>query len=200
MSAIPMKNASSDELKKIELELLQPHPQNPRKIDRRDVIEPIAAQLRASGAFDPCHALLVRPFNGHYQIVSGHNRVEAARQAGLVNVPAWVRDLTDEEAFLQLILCNSQGELHSLEKGEHARLAVEAGMTLREYAAQIHQKEETARTWQHAAEVAKAVMNVHDFSDLTKYVSALAVIHGVEPHTDWAQWVERLLKQEFATV
>jgi hypothetical protein len=70
------------------------------------------------------------------------------------------------------------GPAHPLEKGEHARLAVEAGKTLRDYAAAIHENHEAVHKWHHAAEVANAAGNISSFSDLTKYVSALSVIHG----------------------
>jgi hypothetical protein len=42
-----------------------------------------------------------------------------------------VRDLSDADAYMQLVLCNTQSELHALEEGKHA---AESGMDLRAYA------------------------------------------------------------------
>lgn len=71
------------------------------------------------------HAILVRPLAGGYQIISGHNRTTAARRAGLKRIPAWVREMTDEEAFMQLLLSNTQSELSPFERGVHALAATE---------------------------------------------------------------------------
>ena len=42
-----------------------------------------------------------------------------------------MRDLSDEDAYMQLVLCNTQSELHPLEEGKHA---AESGMDLKAYA------------------------------------------------------------------
>ena len=60
---------------------LHPHPDNPRLIYRQDIIDTIAASI-AEGGFKPEYALLVRPFSGGYQVISGHTRLKAAQQAG----------------------------------------------------------------------------------------------------------------------
>jgi hypothetical protein len=79
----------------------------------------------------PSHALIVRPIDGGYQIISGHHRVKAAERAGLASVPCWVREYSDADAYMQLVLCNTQSELHALEEGKHA---AESGMDLKAYA------------------------------------------------------------------
>jgi ParB/RepB/Spo0J family partition protein len=106
------------DLRYLSLTQLDPHPQNPRIVLREDVIEGIRASLNGSMAEE--HALLVRPLDGRYQIIAGHQRHEAARRAGLEKVPCWVRDMTDEEAYMALVLDNRQGELTPLEIGIHA--------------------------------------------------------------------------------
>jgi ParB family chromosome partitioning protein len=73
---------------------LKPHPRNPRVVAREDVIAAIAEQIRHAG-FDPSHAILVRPIDGGYKVLSGHNRTAAARRAGLAEIPAWVREMDE---------------------------------------------------------------------------------------------------------
>lgn len=57
--------------------------------------------VRANGVIVP---IVVRPYakeEGKYEILSGHNRVAAAKEAGITGVPAIIRKgLTDEEALL----------------------------------------------------------------------------------------------------
>jgi len=96
------------------------HPDNPRLVIRQDVIDGIAAQIEERGYFDPAHALMVRPLNGRYQIIWGHQRKQAAIKAGLSEVPCWVREMSNEEAYLQLGFGNAQGEWKPIEVGLHA--------------------------------------------------------------------------------
>ena len=97
---------------------LIPHPGNPRLTPREDIINQIVAQL--NGKMDDAHALIVRPQGKEYEIISGHHRALAAEKAGLKTVPCWVREMTDEDAYMALVLCNAQGELDPLEYGIHA--------------------------------------------------------------------------------
>ena len=115
----------------LQVQHLHAHPKNPRIEPRQDVVEQIAAQLTAQGRFDPSHALIVRQNNAGYEIISGHHRWLAAQQAGLAEVPCWVREMTDDQAYMELVLCNTQSELHPLEEGKHA---AESGMDLKAYA------------------------------------------------------------------
>jgi len=108
----------------IPIERLKAHPDNPRLFLREDVVGSIENQIRETGEFDAAHAVIVRPVNGHYQIIQGHHRTEAATRAGLDAVPCWVRDMDDDEAFMQLALGNAQDALSPLEIGIHALIAV----------------------------------------------------------------------------
>ena len=107
-------------LKSLSLEELKPHPQNPRAIIRRHVVDRIVDGINRAGGFRPNHAITVRQVNGHYEIISGHHRIEAAKAAGLTEVPCWVEEMDDETAFYELIRNNHQGELSPLEIGLHA--------------------------------------------------------------------------------
>ena len=53
------------------------------------------------------------------------------QQAGVNSIPCWIKDLTDEQAYMELVLCNTQSELHPLEEGKHA---AESRMDLKAYA------------------------------------------------------------------
>lgn len=53
--------------------------------------------------------VLVRPVDaGGYEIISGHNRVEAAKLAGLDKVPVTVRELDDDTATILMVDSNLQ--------------------------------------------------------------------------------------------
>ena len=63
----------------------------------------LAENIRQNGVIT---AIRVRPRNGRYQIIAGHNRVEAAKMAGLSVIPAIVEDLDDNQAVIILVDSN----------------------------------------------------------------------------------------------
>jgi len=82
----------------INIEKLIPFANHPFKLYEGQRFIDMVESIRANGVLSP---IIVRPTNGdNYEILSGHNRVNAAREAGLTEVPAIVKnDLTDEEAL-----------------------------------------------------------------------------------------------------
>jgi hypothetical protein len=66
--------------------------------------------------------------------------------------------MSDDDAFMALVLNNMQGELAPLEIGLH-QLA--SGMTVRDYAAKVSMAERTLLDRVHAAKVA-SVVDIHD--------------------------------------
>jgi ParB/RepB/Spo0J family partition protein len=184
-------------LKHLPLDQLDPHPQNPRLVLREDVIEGIRASLNGSMADE--YALRVRPLGDRYQIVSGHQRYEAARRAGLKTVPCWVRDMTDEEAYMALVLDNRQGELTPLEIGIHALDVVakaKAGRGkkggLSEYARLLEKNQGYLSQLVSAAEVAKSIGQPMDLVPLQDKAMHLYALHGL-PKDLWPGTVEALL-------
>jgi ParB/RepB/Spo0J family partition protein len=111
--------ATTDLITTVSVADLKPHPKNPRIGMRQDVVDAIAASITEAG-FHERHAITVRPHGKAYQIISGHHRVEAAKKAGIDNVPAWVVEMDDDEAYMALAADNSQGEMTLVELAIHA--------------------------------------------------------------------------------
>jgi len=78
------------ELRELPIEVIKPNPNQPRtKIDPESLAG-LASSIEANGVVQP---LLVRPLaDGSYELIAGERRWRAAREAGLVKVPAVVRD------------------------------------------------------------------------------------------------------------
>lgn len=154
-------------LTRVSPDTLHPHPDNPRLEFDEEVVEKIATQLEAQGRFPEEHALLVRPSpdGTGYQIVSGHHRWQAAEAAGLESVPVWVREMTDQEAFIKLVTENDQSELSRLERGMHALEATERydrnGQSLKSYAERVGVDKQSITQWRNAARVAKRFTRVN---------------------------------------
>jgi ParB family transcriptional regulator, chromosome partitioning protein len=78
------------ELRELPTELIKPNPNQPRtKIDPESLAG-LTSSIEANGIVQP---LLVRPLpDGSYELIAGERRWRAAQAAGLVKVPAVVRD------------------------------------------------------------------------------------------------------------
>lgn len=142
------------------LDQLSPHPDNPRLQLREDVVARLAAEIERNG-YGSEHAVLVRPHGAGWQLVSGHHRAEAARRAGLTEIPAWVRQMDDDEAFMQLVLGNTQGELAALEFGLHALGAKRwhsASLSMKSYAERVGLSPQYLSEMRKAAEVATVMI------------------------------------------
>jgi ParB/RepB/Spo0J family partition protein len=173
----------------ISLSDIDPHPQNPRLVQREDVIEGIQASITQRG-FDPAHAIIVRILDGRYQTISGHHRVEASKRAGLMFVPSWVREMDDETAYLELVRSNAQSELTALERGLHA---LHSGMEVKTYAESVGRARTSVQDEVKAARVADAVTNVRH--ELTSHFISLAVIHAA-PRWLWSELVDKLIRDD----
>lgn len=101
------------------LDQLAESPHNPRKHFDPVQLAELAASIAASGIWEP---ITVRPHasgDGVYEIASGHRRFRAAKVAGLVEVPALVREMTDAEFMEVLTVANLQREdVHPLEEAD----------------------------------------------------------------------------------
>src|ERR1041385_1924303 len=73
----------------VDVDLLDPNPDQPRTTFREAKIDELAASLRTNGIVQP---FLVRRQADRYQIIAGERRWRAAQRAGLDKVPVVVRD------------------------------------------------------------------------------------------------------------
>ncbi len=193
---------ASEKLVMVPLDKIKPHPKNPRLVMREDVIESIAAQVKADG-FKEKHAISVRPVDDYYQILSGHQRREAAKRAGLKEVPCWVEELDDDAAFMELVLANAQKELAPLEIGTHAFNAIQLGIGgrgkrggLAAYAAAIGKGAPWVSMVRAAAEVLDAIKPFSQLNGLLECAQHLYELHAA-PKSSWPALVDLLLAKEW---
>jgi ParB family chromosome partitioning protein len=91
----------------------------PRKQIGQESLEELAASIKATGVIQP---IIVRPVEGfphQFEVIAGERRWQAAKLAGLTEIPAVVRQATDEEAVAISLIENIQRE--ELTAAEEAR-------------------------------------------------------------------------------
>lgn len=110
---------------------LQPGPFQPRAAIAPDALAALTDSIRRQGVLQP---VLARPHPdqpGRYQLIAGERRWRAAQAAGLHEIPALVRDLSDVEAMAAALVENLQrDDLNAIEEAEgYNRLVREFGLT-----------------------------------------------------------------------
>ena len=98
----------------IPIDRIQPCAFQPRKDFTPDALRELADSIREHGIVQP---LLVRPAGDRFELIAGERRWRAARLAGLVEVPAVVREADDTTVLELALVENLQREnLHPLEE------------------------------------------------------------------------------------
>ena len=191
-----------DTVQALPITQLDAHPDNPRLIVREEVLSALVDSMKARG-FDAAYALLVRPLGDRYQIISGHTRRTAAEQAGLSSVPCWVREMSDEQAFLELVRANNQGELSPLEIGMHALRAVQLSVGgagneggIRQYARDIGRTHVYIMQLKSAAKVVSQLTTSNVPALINKATHIYAISRA--PEADWSWLVSLLLAEEWS--
>ncbi len=120
-------NERNREAVRLPIDQLYPFVRHPYQVRDDAEMEELAQSIRENGILSP---VIVRPLENaenRYEIVSGHRRVWAAQKAGLTEVPAFVFDISREEAAVLLVDSNLHRErLLPSEKAFAYRLKAEA--------------------------------------------------------------------------
>lgn len=88
----------------IQIKNIQPFHDHPFHLHEGERLEDMIASVKEHGILNP---VIVQKIDGGYEMLSGHNRMNAAKLAGLKEVPAIVKtDLSEEEEYVYVIETN----------------------------------------------------------------------------------------------
>jgi ParB family chromosome partitioning protein len=93
------------QLRLMDLDQIDINEKNPRKRIDDESLRDLAASIASVGVIQP---IVVTPRDGANLLVTGERRVRAARMAGLKEIPAVVRDLTDKQVLEAMLVENLQ--------------------------------------------------------------------------------------------
>jgi ParB family chromosome partitioning protein len=103
--------------RELPIELIHRNANQPRQYFAEEELAELEQSIRTSGILQP---ILVRPSPdraGEYEIVAGERRWRAAQRAGVLAIPALVRELGDDRAYEIAIVENVQREdLNAMEE------------------------------------------------------------------------------------
>jgi ParB family chromosome partitioning protein len=139
---IPEMERADTSPSEIDIDRIAPNPDQPRfQIDER-ALEELTASIRENGMLQP---ILVRPFGSRYQLIAGERRLSAAQRAGLLRVPAVVREVPDDKILELALIENIQREqLNPIEEAQaYQRLLDTLNITQEDLATRLSKERST---------------------------------------------------------
>lgn len=131
-----LKMNNDDSVQFIELELIRLNPYQPRKTFEEERLNDLASSIQQHGILQP---IVLRQTVQGYYIVVGERRFRASQLAGLTEVPAIIKELSDEDMMELAIIENLQREdLNAIEEAEsYKKMMTDLNITQQEVARRL---------------------------------------------------------------
>src|SRR4051794_13165715 len=132
----PIGAPATDSNVEIDIDLIEPNPEQPRTRFADVNLDELAASIRANGVVQP---IVVRRKGSRYEIVAGERRWRASQRAELRRIPAVVREVSDEKMLELALVENIQRqELNPIEEAiAYKRLIDTLGLVQEEVAERV---------------------------------------------------------------
>ena len=140
----------SSGVQEVDLDLLEPNPDQPRSVLDDSKLEELAQSIRSHGVIQP---IVVTPNGnreGGFHIVAGERRWRASQRAGLLRVPVFVREVEQAKRLEVALIENIQREnLNPIEEASaYKRLADEFNLTQAQIAESVGKDRATVANYQ----------------------------------------------------
>lgn len=123
----PASAQERGELPRIAVDLIDPNPDQPRRLFDTDRLDELSRSISRSGLLQP---VIVRRAGDRYELVVGERRWRAAKQAGLAAIPAVVADVAPDDRLELAIVENVQRQdLNPIELATAYRALADRGAT-----------------------------------------------------------------------
>ena len=131
-----VKNAKSEDIVQININELRSNPYQPRKTFDQEKLVELANSIKEFGVLEPI--IVTKSIKG-YEIVAGERRKKACELVGVEEIPAIIKEFSDEDMMQIALLENIQREdLTAIEEAEaYANLIKALNITQEELASRI---------------------------------------------------------------
>lgn len=100
----PGEQVTGSGVEMLDIDAIKPFRHHPFHLYKGERLDDMVESIREHGILNP---VIVRKMHYGYEMLSGHNRQNAAKLAGLKQIPAFVKEnLPDEEAYVYVIETN----------------------------------------------------------------------------------------------
>lgn len=136
MGEAPVRSDEAPATNELDIDLIEPNPEQPRTRFAEENLNELAASIRANGIVQP---IVVRKLGSRYQIVAGERRWRAAQRAELRRVPVVVKEVSDEKMLEIALIENIQRhELNPIEEANAYRKLIDnIGLTQEEVSTRV---------------------------------------------------------------
>lgn len=118
-----ISNDASEQFLELDLDLIEPNSEQPRKRFTEDNLDELAQSIKANGVVQP---IIVRRRDSRYEIVAGERRWRAAQRAGLQKIPSVIKIVSDEKLLELALVENIQRqELNAVEEAKAYRKLID---------------------------------------------------------------------------
>src|SRR5205085_4393934 len=93
------------QLRDVAIDEIKPNARQPRTAMDDETLNELAASIRSVGLLQP---VVVRPVEGGYELVAGERRWRACKLAGLMRIPAIIRETGDDQMLRDALIENLQ--------------------------------------------------------------------------------------------
>jgi len=129
-------------IRDIPVDQILPNPHQPRKDFDPEAMADLVRSIKKQGVIQP---ILVREGSGGFELIAGERRWRAAKSAGIIDIPAIVRNVSDQDSLEMALIENLQREdLNPLDSAEaYERLIKEFHLTQEEISLQVGKQRST---------------------------------------------------------
>lgn len=140
----------------INVDQVIPNPRQPRTVFNESSLKELSESIKISGIAQP---ILVRMKKGAYELVAGERRLRAAKMAGLPNIPAIIKDFSDQESMELALIENLQREdLNPMDEAEaYGKLSSEFKFSQAEIAKKVSKDRSTVANMMRLLDLPKEV-------------------------------------------
>ncbi|ACL77770.1 nucleoid occlusion protein [Ruminiclostridium cellulolyticum] len=157
---------------------IRPNPYQPRKQFNKMALEELCESIKQYGVLQPINVR--RLSHGTYEIVAGERRLRAATMAGLMEIPAIIINVDDNDSAVMALIENLQREdLSYMEEAEgYSNLINEHGFTQEELAQKIGKSQSTVANKIRLLKLSPLVKKILSDNSLTeRHARALLKLH-----------------------
>ena len=147
-TAIPAQQSKPmTEMAEVAIAEIEPNPLQPRRDFDEETLTELSASIAQLGVIQP--VTLKRREDGKYTIISGERRWRASQMAGLDTLPAYIREVEDEDLHAMALVENIQRQdLNAIEIAlGMQRLIEECGLTQEAMATKVGKKRSTVSNY-----------------------------------------------------
>ncbi len=181
---------ASGSVLEIDLDRIRPNRSQPRERFDPVALTELAASLESTGVIQP---VVVRKTADGFELIAGERRWRAAQQAGLLRIPAVVRDVPDDKLLEVALIENIQREeLNAIEEARAYRMLMdELDLSQSELADRVGKNRATISNSVRLLVLAKKVQEkVRDGVISAGHARALAALGSPKEQVAFAEKIE----------